>query len=66
MMKYPYGFVGTRGVAQNPWVSGAGLYLYPYGYRFHGYGSGLDLIDPYCVMRWTQFSFLFPFPFLFL
>jgi len=29
MMKYPYRFVGTCGVAQNPQVSSAGLYPYP-------------------------------------
>jgi len=29
MTKYPYRFVGTCGVAQNPQVSSAGLYPYP-------------------------------------
>ena len=46
-MKYPYRFVGTHGVTQNPQVSGVGLYLYLYGYRFCRYGSRLDLANLY-------------------
>jgi len=51
LVKYLYGFTGYPWCYRNLRVSGAGLYPYPYGYGFHGYGSRLDLADPYptCV-----------------
>ena len=46
-MKYPYGFMGTHGVAKTCICKVQVLDLYLYGCMFCRYRSGLDLTNPY-------------------